>query len=446
MATATDDRGTRDQRATSSDTAAQAGIDGSVAPAAKPAPQLPSLFVGRQPIFDEHRKVVAYELLYRGDKNNAATFVDGNAATARTVDTSLNLIGLRALVDGHIGYFNFTKDLIIAESYAILPCEHVVIELLEDMAVDQTLIDACVKLKEAGYKIALDDFVFSPQYEPLLKLADVVKLDVMATSPADCREIINQHHRPNLIFLAEKVETYEVFEKMKQLGCQYFQGYFFCKPEVLSTRPLSGAKPVYLQFMQQLTQAVVDYDALEQILKLEVSLSIKLLRYINSAAVGLPVKVGSIKQALSLLGEKKLKQWGALAVIACLNQDKPTELARTSLVRARFCELLAPDMHWVNDLDLFLLGLLSALDAMMDRPMVDALRDLPVAAEIKNTLLGGNSRLGKLYLASLACERGDWKRACLLGRMLGIVDSRMAEAYRDAMAWADTTVAVIDGD
>lgn len=404
------------------------------------APEPQTQFVGRQPIFDADRKVVAYELLFRSDNLNIARVSNANQATYRTMDNSLNFFGLNELVGSKLAFFNFPRDLILDKTYDVLPSGRTVIELLEDVEVDQALIEACRTIRAAGYAIALDDFAFSPQYEPLLKIADFVKLDVLATDLPACHAIIKKYRRPGLTFLAEKVETHAVFHDMKEIGCDLFQGYFFCTPEVLSTKPLGGVKQNYLLFMKELARTPLSYEELEQTIKRDMSLSVKLLKYLNSAAVGLTQKISSIHQAITLLGEQKLKRWGALVGMACMAQDKPLELARICLIRGRFCELMADDIGEKNGVDLFLLGLLSGLDAILDRPMAEALKDLPLSPQIKSILLGDSSRTGKLFMAALACERGDIKRIALMGKILGLSEGRLAESHREAITWADQTM------
>jgi len=400
-----------------------------------------SVFVGRQPIFDAQRVVMGYELLFRSGEKNSADHRDANQATLRTVDNTLNVIGLRELVGDKLAFVNFPRDLVLNDSYGVLPPRQTVIELLEDVVIDAELIEGCRRIKKAGFFLALDDVVFSPEYAPLLEIADLVKLDVMQSDLATCHAIVDQHRRPGLSFLAEKVETYEVFEQMRRIGCRYFQGYFFCKPEVVSAKPLVGAKHQYLRLIKELTAMPFEFGRVEETIRTEVSLSVKLLRYLNSSAVGLPQPVASIKQAMALLGEQKLKQWGSLVAVTCLSEDKPAELARVCLVRARFCELLGVTLKAKNsDLDLFLLGLLSAIDALVDRPMSEILKDLSLANDIKATLMGGSTPLGKLLLVVHACERGDFKRAALAGKMLGLADALVADSYKQAMQWADNAM------
>ncbi len=415
--------------------------------ASKPAPSVAggvrpgngaSVFVGRQPIFDAQRSVVGYELLFRSGAQNAANHKDANQATLRTIDSTLNVFGLREMVGNKLAFVNFTRDLVLNRSYGVLPKDQTVIELLEDMQIDEALIEACRQIKDAGYFLALDDFVFAPEYQPLLEIADLVKLDVMKSDVATCSAVIDRHQRPGLSFVAEKVETYEMFEKMKRIGCRYFQGYFFCRPEVLSAKPIDGAKHLYLKLIKDLAATPLDLAQVEATIKADVSLTMKLLRYLNSAAVGLSQPINSIMQAMTLLGETKLKQWGSLVAVTCLSQDKPMELARICLARARFCELQAEALKsHRSELDLFLLGLLSALEALVDRPMPEILKNLALAPEIKVALMGGSTALGKLLLIVTACERGDFKHAALAARILGLPESHISESYKQAMRWAD---------
>ena len=417
--------------------------DTAVGAVGEPIDEAKPAFVGRQPIFDKRLDVFGYEVLFRSGRQNFFACGDGDQATRETINTSLNILGLNELVGGKKLFFNITRRLLVDDFYTVLPERVAVVELLETVEPDQEVVAACKRLRRNGYKLALDDFVFDARYRPLLEIADMVKIDFLASDHDACRAVIEAHQRPGLAFLAEKIETHEQFEEAITLGYGLFQGYFFCKPKVLEGRDIPGEKQRYLLLLQEVNAGDLDFDRLERVVKSDASISVKLLRYLNSAGVGLRQKITSIKQALVLLGERPLRKWVSLLAMTGLSGDKPAELVRTSLVRGEFCELMCADLNLKGrELDLFMLGLLSAIDALLDYPIEDVLAQLPVANDVKATLSGDSTNLAKVKMMALACERADWGTACMLGKVLGVDRNRIAEAYGQSVRWADEVMRI----
>jgi EAL and modified HD-GYP domain-containing signal transduction protein len=328
---------------------------------------------------------------------------------------------------------------LVQDDYRLLPAERVVIELLESVEVDDQVLAAVRRLKSAGYTLALDDFVFDPSYRPLMALADVIKIDFMACDADQCAAVIKQHARKGLTFLAEKVETHEQHQLAMRLGYGLFQGYYFKRPQMLAGRQLNSAQRSHLRFLAEASRNDPDLAQLEHVLHSDPALAVKLLRYLNSAGVGLGSKVHSLHHAMTLMGAEPLRKWAALVATSCLGQDKPAELMRLSLARARFCELACVEMgQSERSVEFFLLGLLSSLDAMLDQPLDEVLSLLPLDEQIKQTLLGAESALGTLYLLMLACEQGAWDDAQILAQMLSLEPPRVAELSNNAQRWADS--------
>ena len=402
-----------------------------------------TVFIARQPIFDQNLEVYGYELLFRSGRDNFYAFDDGDQATRLTVSNALNVMGLNDLVSDKKVFVNITRELLLEGFHILLPKAQAVVELLETVEPDKEVIASCRMLKRAGYILALDDFVFSPKYEPLLAIADLVKVDFMISDREERRSIVADFKRPGLSFLAEKVEGPDEFEEGIALGYSLFQGYFFAKPKIIEGRDIAGAKHKYLLFLREVHSPELDFDRLEKVIKSDGSLSVKLLRYLNSAGMGVRERITSIKQALVLLGARPLRKWASLVAMTCLAEDKPNELVRLSLARAEFCELLGGDLQMIGrELDLFLLGLLSALDAMLDCPLSQVIGQLSLAEDVKATLMGGSGTLGKIYMLVQACERGDWKTACMLGRLLGVEPQRINERYAQSLHWADEVIKI----
>lgn len=396
------------------------------------------IFVARQPIFDRKRNVVAYELLFRSGTQNFFDFHDGDMAASRVIDGSLLGFGLDKLTSGRRAFINFTRSVLVQQLYALLPSQYAVIELLETVEPDPEVIQACQDLKKGGYTLALDDFVYHPKFQPLIELADIIKVDFMLSDEQERQRLPALLRGSNVDLLAEKVETHEDLTEALELGYKYFQGFFFCKPEIVQRKEIPGFKLNYLRFIQEVNRPDMDFDRLELIIKQEMSLSVKLLRYLNSAWFGWRHEVDSIRHAVRLLGERQIKKWASLVAMTGMGEDKPAELVVTSLTRGRFCELIAPHVGLSHrELELFLMGMLSLIDALMDRPLEDALAGMSVSGDVKATLMGDDSPLSPVYRLIQAYERVEWDRLFALAAELDIDGGTIAEIYADSVEWAD---------
>jgi c-di-GMP-related signal transduction protein len=393
-------------------------------------------FIARQPIFSRSRSVVAYELLFRDGPRNFFPQVDHALATSRVVHDSLNVFGLHDLVGETRAYINVDRKTLLSGMLDLLPPARTTVEILETVAPAPDVVDACRALRAKGYEIALDDFVFAPGYEPLVALADVIKVDLRQTAGSERRHVVDRHARRGLRFLAEKVETTAELEETAALGYALFQGYFFSKPEMICANAIPAFKASRLRLLQLTTEAELDFRRVEEALRADAALSMRLLRYLDSAALGMRAKVTSIKHALTLLGERPLRRWITLATVTSLGEDRPPELVTTALVRARFCEAIGE--RWSRPAaegELFLVGMLSLADAMMGRPMTEILGALAVTDRVRGALLGDGEMASVLRLA-IAYEGGAWAEAHAEAARMGLGDGDASEAYEDAVAWA----------
>ena len=347
-------------------------------------------------------------------------------------------IGIKKMTSGKKAFINFPQDLIAQEYATLLPKQWVVVELLENVEPDQEIISACRKLKKLGYTLALDDFEYDQKFEPLIELADIIKVDFTLTKGEE-RETVVQKFKPRgILLLAEKVKTREEFNQSMEAGYSYFQGYFFDKPEILSTRKIPGFKLNYLRILQEINQPELDFRRLEEIIKQEVSLSYQLLKYINSALFGLRRRVESIRQTLALLGDNNVKKWVSLVALCNIGEDKPMELVVTSIIRANFCESLANKVGLRNRAnDLFLLGLFSMIDALIDQPMSDILAELSISEDIKTALLGGNNLFRSVYESVLAYEKGNWEQFSALASKLRLCEDEVPDFYQKSVELAN---------
>ena len=398
---------------------------------------LSRIFIARQPIFDLQQKVFGYELLFRSSLDNVFRNAEPNQASAKVMTDGSLILSMEAISGGKLAFINVTRDILLNDYISLLPRGLTAPEILETIEPDQEVVSACSRLKKAGYMIVLDDFVYGERYADLMNMADIVKVDFLSTPAEERRLVLSRFTAPNVRFLAEKVETHELFRQAVDLGYSYFQGYFFSKPVIISSRDVPGFKLNYLQMLQELQLPDVNYDRLEGIVKRDMALSFKLLRYINSAYFGLSNKVSSIMHAILLLGPREFKQWASLVVMASMGSDKPDELVVQALIRGRFCESLAPMLGMrQRSQELFLLGMFSVIDAILDRPLQEILKDLPLSDEIKDALSGKPNRLRAVFDYALAYEKGDWDRLSGMAEALGLDESGIPAVYLAAVHWA----------
>ena len=415
----------------------------SISPAAIDGEQV---LIARQPIFEaRNQNVFGYELLFRSSDENKYTATDGRFASSQTINRALHSIGLDTVVGDKKAFINITRDLLLEEVYSLMPPEQCVVEVLEDLMLDDEVIAACKKLRAAGYGLALDDVTSAERVKPLWGVADIIKVD-LSLIPRDQRAGVIRELTPYAgKLLAEKVETKEEFDEAVALGCQYVQGYFFCRPEIMRGRGLTGAEVIYLQFLRELNKPALDYALLEQIIKQDTSLAFKLLKYLNSAAVGLRTKVQSIKQALVMMGERPLRKWGSLVVITSINTKRPPELMLTSLVRAHFCEAVAKKLNMADQqLEMFLVGLLSSMDVVLGMPMTQIVEQTGVSDVVRRLLLQdpeAQKELAKIFALSVACERGAWSTVSKTSMGLRLTQGDIATIYYGALGWANQALA-----
>ena len=400
--------------------------------AAKPSQLL--RYVARQPILSLDEKVYGYELLFRDGVEDYFRNPDAEAASRGTLDTSL-LMGIDVLCDGRRAFINCTRDTLLKDYITLLSPQQAAVEVLESVPVDDLVVAACQRLKEAGYVIALDDFAVDDPREPLTAMADIIKVDVRTTSVEDCAAMVKRYAPKHCRMLAEKVETQEEFLTAKKAGFSYFQGYFFRRPELMQAREIPASRVNYLRLLQALSRPELEPRELEDAIKGEASLCYRLLRYLNSAAFGFRTEIKSIRHALAILGEREVRRWLRLVATLSAGQNKPSDLVLSALVRARFCELLAPQVKH-GESDLFLVGLLSMMDAILELPMGIVLEGISVDSETKTVLLGQASLLSPVYQLMLAQEAGDWKGVANANAQLRLPESLIADCHWKAMQWA----------
>jgi EAL and modified HD-GYP domain-containing signal transduction protein len=404
-----------------------------------PATATPSqlVHVARQPILDVHGIVFGYELLYRAEAGETSCAIPGNVATARVVNTAVVNIGLGTLTAGKHAFINVSEELLLDGPAAFLTPDGIVLELLETIEADDRVITACQSLCDAGYALALDDFIPGSSAEALLPYAKYVKVDVLALSEAEVVATAARLRPMGVRMLAEKVETLDMRDAANAAGYTLFQGYFFSKPTVVSGGAIEPGQLAQMRLVAELNRPGTTLSQLEEIIKRDAALSVRILRAVNTAAVATRREIRSIREALVHLGLDRVRQWASIWSLASLNHGSP-EVLTSMVVRAKTCELLgALRERPEGDSGYFLLGLCSMLDVLLHQPMDSILESLPLDAEIRGALLGEQNQARDVLEAIRHYERGEWEPASSRAAAVEGDSGALASAYTAAVTWAD---------
>jgi EAL and modified HD-GYP domain-containing signal transduction protein len=393
-------------------------------------------YVARQPIFDRDLEVVGYELLFRDPPAVIANVSDNQEATTRVVLNTLTELGLDHVVGSKVAWINVSREFLLSGMVSTLPGQRVGLEILENQTVDDDLVAAILAAREQGFRIALDDFELGVgSGDRLIEHVDVIKLDMMALGRDGLADHVRRLSHLDVELLAEKVETPEDHAFARALGCRRFQGFFYRRPELLSRRRIDVGRVSLMRLLCRLQDPCTTMEDVQTDVSHDVGLSLRLLRYINSAYVGLPHEVTSIAQAVTLLGPAHLRRWAALTAFAGLARER-SEVTRTALVRGHFCELF--DLgHGSDPAQRFTLGLFSVMDALTDLTLEDALQSVPFPPDMREALVDHTGPMGRLLGAVIALEEGSFELAEALCPLSG-------DLYLEALSWADATVAALD--
>lgn len=394
-----------------------------------------NVFVARQPIFDRRRRVFAYELLFRSGLENFFDHADPDQATSSVISDSLSVLSLEQMTGGHPAFINFTQKLIEAGLATLLPREWLVVEILEDVPPTGEVLEACAGLKQGGYRLALDDFVLEPHLWPLMELADIIKVDFRHTESQYQEQIAARARTMGVKAVAEKVETEPEFDQAKAYGYDYFQGYFFCKPTIITGRDIPAWKMQSLQLLKEAQARHIEFKTVAEIIRQEISLTYKLLRYINSPFFGVRVKIDSVNQALVMLGEENVRKWLSMVAMANLAREGTAELSRNSFIRATLCESLGTEAGLgARVTDLFMVGLFSLIEVVLSRSMPDIVAELPLPDGVAAALLGEENVLRNILDLAVSYERGEWDQCSVLASAVGLREERIPALYLEALS------------
>lgn len=396
------------------------------------------VYAARQAVLNRRKQTVAYELLFRDSDKNVFPNIDSTVATSKLMLNQHFNVGFKSLTQGKKALINFSEQGIIDQVPALLPVQDIVVEILEDVNPSDQVFLACRELFKKGYRFALDDFQYHNGWDRFMPFTRLIKFDIMATPLKEIGPILEKLKQHKKIkFLAEKVETQEEYVLARKMGFDYFQGYFFCKPEMIANKDIDTNYGVVMAIYTEVLKDNFSYDKLTSYFEKDVSLTYKLLQFINSGMFQLREPIGSIKQALIYLGDERAKKFIALIATAHLGSKKPIELVKMSIVRGRFCEHIAKASEKVSTENAFLAGLFSLVDAILDKEMEDVLETMPLAEDIKGALLGFRNEIYHTLELAKAFESGSWYNTQKKANVVGIPQDKLPLMYQSAVRWSE---------
>jgi len=394
------------------------------------------LCVARQPILSPNGQVFGYELLYRSGAEVAATSEERDLAAARVLSDAVLAVGLETLTNGRRGFLNMSRGHLLGNMASLLPPKAVVLEIISGTEVDADLIAACKGLRAKGYSLAIEDFVPDSPACALLPHTNFVKVDALSTDAATSQRI-RKLVSTTTSLVATNVESAELYDEVRGGGYHLFQGFFFCKPTTFKTGALSARRLAYAQLLTALNSENVTVSQIEELIKHDASLIYKVLRCVNSAAYGIQRQIQSIRQAVVLLGLDQIRKWASVWALAGLNEGSSSELVNVAIIRARSCELIAQTLMNREDAsEYFLLGMCSLLDVILQKPMEEALSELPLSETVHKALLGEENLARFVLDTVIAYERGLWDEATRLAQLAGFSPEQLPVAYADSLKWA----------
>ncbi|WP_462151763.1 EAL and HDOD domain-containing protein [Pseudoalteromonas xiamenensis] len=403
-------------------------------------------YAARQPILDVNKNLIGYELLFRDGVSNVFPDIDGDEATSRLIEGSQFNFGLEDLTDGKPAYINFTLETLLKGYPTMLGREQLVVEILETVQPGKRLLAAVQELKEKGYTIALDDYQHQKVWRHFYPFVDQIKIDFLNTTLDTIKEIKAAIEEfPHISLVAEKIETYDAYKQAMDLGFTLFQGFFFAKPEMVQSKALPPSEMALAELLYETSTVDMDLKRVTQVFERDVNLSYKLLRYANSAAFKRRAEISTIKQALVVLGNAELKKFLSLLFAAQVSSEKPIELIKLSLTRARFCELLAEKHGKLKDTGTaFLTGMMSLMDAILDESMDSVMNKLPLSIDIKDALLRRDGQLAAYLTLVIDYEQAHWEKANKGASQMGLSQDDLPAFFQEALHWSQEQMGVLE--
>jgi EAL and modified HD-GYP domain-containing signal transduction protein len=395
-------------------------------------------FIARQPILDRDKKVFAYELFFRDGKNNCYPSVERDTATSKLIAKNYQTLNLDDISCSKKSFINFQPETLISGLPASLDPENVVVELLADRSGDSSLLDMCKHVKKMGFKIALEDSSFEPRWNEYLPFIDLLKVDTNTENLDFLTKNVNRLIDANVQLIADKVDTQNSFSTFRDMGFDYFQGYFFARPESLSNKNLPTSKLTLVELMGASSSESFNVESINNVIERDVGLSYMLLRFINNPTINKRYKITSLRHGLNYMGEVEIKKFIALLALTNLSDDKPLELLHLSLVRAKFCDLLGTEKNiGSNPPTAFLVGLFSMLDALLDQQMGYLIEKLPLVDEVKEALCGGQNDLSMFLMLVKAFESGNWLKVIRISKILNVDQKLLHSLFNEAILWGN---------
>lgn len=401
-------------------------------------------YIARQPILNQYLNTVGYELLYRDSSQNLFPAVDGTMATRSVISHAVTTFGLQKLTNQLPAFINFTKELLLDGYPYLLNPKDIVIEILEDVSLDKTLIKQLMQLKQDGYTLALDDYTGYSHFDSLLDLVDIVKVDFSLLTAKERKRVAQKVSMHQVFLLAEKVETKKDFEQAVKWGYTLFQGFFFAKPCVLQSNTcLFPQKCTYQALLIELNQPVPDIDTIVSIIQADVDLTYKIIYLVNTLQYYRGNQIRSVKQAVLLIGVIGMRKWSLLLLLQDIKPSLPDELMKTALVRARFAEQLSKRLQPAICTDAFLVGAFSLSDVILQTDLSEILKEFPLAEPIKQALLGENNMLRQVLDMTIAFEKAHWTTLRSLCSDLHTDDDTVSSCYIEALQYTDHVYEVL---
>lgn len=401
------------------------------------------IYLGRQAIYDTKMSVFAYELLYRSSDENVSGVIDGDQATSSVITNSVAVFGMDKLTEGKRAFINFTKNLILEEMPHVFDNSTIVVEILEDIAPDDAFLEACSTLKKLGYVLALDDYCLNNENMELLKMIDIIKVDFRLTDKEERREIVKRYKKYKIVFLAEKVENEEEYQEAIDAGYKFFQGFFFSKPAVMSTKDFKAQTYNYIKVLEELDADEPNFQVITTVFESDIALSYRLLKLLNSAAFQTNSRIKSINHALVILGLREIRKWVMLMMMRDLGDNRPDELIRLSLIRGKFSELLTGELvHKARKTEAFMVGIFSMIDLLVGQELEMVLSEIPLNMDVKDALLGERNLFSEVLDLAVCYEFANWDDVENIRLKLDIDEEIVINHY---VASLDFAAAVMEG-